>query len=167
MTWIRTTTAMLLALGCLTLGVGCGDEEDEAKVMKVQTAQGEVELRYLDLVVGKGETVKKGDMIVFHYAGWTQAGSKLPGSRDHGKPANLVIGVWRPGEPGLIGWHEGIPGMKVGGKRKLFIPPELAYKDKGSPDQMVKPNAKVVYEIEVLKIITNPDERDPDFFNSD
>jgi len=130
---MRPIAAAALTIGCLTVLAGCGDEEDDAKEINVATPKGQVVLRYVDLVPGKGETVSKGDVIRFHYAGWTRAGYRLPGR------------------------HEGIPGMKVGGKRKLFIPPELGYKDQGSPDGQVKPNTKLIYEIEVLKILTDPD----------
>jgi peptidylprolyl isomerase len=150
---MRTIAAASLTIGCLTLLAGCGDEEDDAKEINVATPKGQVALRYVDLVLGKGETVKKGDVIRFHYAGWTRAGYRLSGSHDKGKPATLIVGTGQ----GLLGWHEGIPGMKVGGKRKLFIPPELGFKDQGSPDGQVQPNAKLTYEIEVLKILTDPD----------
>lgn len=158
---MRALTVLLTA-GCLTLLVGCGDEEDDAKEMTVETRTGPVVLRYNDLEPGKGEPVKKGDMILFHYTGWTQGGSKLHSSHDKGKAARLTVGDTKSG---LIGWHEGVVGMKAGGKRKLFIPPELAFKDQGSPDGKVKPNAKVVYELEVVKIIANPDEVDLDFLD--
>jgi peptidylprolyl isomerase len=151
-----------MAAGFLTLLAGCGDEEDDAKEMDITTARGKVVMRYLDLAEGKGAKVQKGDRVVFHYAGWTHNGSKLPGSYESGKPASLVVGKL---DRGLIGWHEGMAGMKVGGKRKLFIPAELAFKDQGSPDGRVKANAKVIYEIEVLKILADRDDFDPDFPN--
>jgi len=66
-----------------------------------------------------------------------------------------IVGRARAGRS-LLGWHEGIPGMKEGGKRKLFIPPELAYKDQGSPDGSVKPGAKVIYLIEIAAIVNEP-----------
>jgi peptidylprolyl isomerase len=156
-------TRMLLAastsLACLTLLAGCGDEEDNAKEITVPTANGDVVLRYIDVVQGDGKTVKKGDHIRIFYTGWTEGGARLPGNIEKGQPSKMVVGKGQ----GLLGWHAGIPGMKVGGKRKLFIPPELGYKDKGSEDGRVKPNAKVIYEIEVVEIITNPDPDEIDF----
>jgi FKBP-type peptidyl-prolyl cis-trans isomerase len=159
---IRKMIAALAAVGCLTMLVGCGDEEDSAKEITVFTDQGQVVMRYIDVVEGKGETVKKGDIIRFHYTGWTQGGYKFESSRDKGVEPKMEVG--NKGR-GLIGWHEGIPGMKVGGMRKLFIPAQLAFKDQGSvdnngrPDGRVKPNMKVTYEIEVLKITNDLDSR--------
>ena len=152
---MRTMIAALAAVGCLTVLVGCGDEEDDAKEINVVTPKGQVVMRYIDLVEGKGETVKKGDIIVFHYTGWTRGGYKIHSSHDKGTAPAMKVGEGQ----GLLGWHHGIPGMKVGGKRKLFIPAELGWKDKGSPDGMVKPNTKLTYEIEVLKITDNLDDR--------
>jgi peptidylprolyl isomerase len=155
---LRTMTAALVAIGSLTLLAGCGDEEDEAKELTVQTRTGPVVLRYLDIEPGKGATIKKGDTVLFHYTGWTN-GNKIDSSYDKGKPARMEIG-WTPGATGLVGWHEGIVGMKVGGKRKLFIPPELGYKDQGSPDGRVKPNAKMVYEIVIVRIAAEDEDID-------
>jgi FKBP-type peptidyl-prolyl cis-trans isomerase len=155
---IRTTMTALLAGGCLILFAGCGDEEDGAKEIIVSTPKGDVVMRYIDLVPGTGKVIKKGDWIRIHYTGWSEGGSRLPGSYEKGQPPKMLVGKGQ----GLLGWHEGIPGMKVGGKRKLFIPPELAFKDKGGLDGRVKPNAKVIYEIEVVDIITNPEDLDED-----
>jgi peptidylprolyl isomerase len=154
---MRTMIAALTAVGCLTVLVGCGDEDDDAKEINVVTPKGQIVMRYIDLVEGKGEIVKKGDIIRFHYTGWTRGGYKIHSSHDKKKRATMKVG---DPESGLLGWHHGIPGMKVGGKRKLFIPAELGFKDKGSPDGTVKPNTKLTYEIEVHKIVDNPD--DPD-----
>jgi FKBP-type peptidyl-prolyl cis-trans isomerase len=152
---MRTMMAVLLAAGCLTVLAGCGDEEDDAKEITVVTAKGPVVLKYIDVVEGKGATVKSGDIISFHYTGWTRGGYKIHSSHDKGKPAKMKVGEGQ----GLLGWHHGIPEMKVGGKRKLFIPPELGFKDQGSPDGAVKPNTKLTYEIEVLKILDDLDDQ--------
>src|SRR5262245_26412864 len=82
-----------------------------------------VKLRYYDLTEGEGDAVKKGDAIEVHYTIWLNDGTKVDSSHDRKKPFTVAIGT------GLVikGWDEGIPGMKIGGKRFLVIPPELAY----------------------------------------
>src|SRR5436309_2030433 len=103
---LRPATAAF-ALGCVCLLAGCPDEGDHERV--VQTKDGPVAMRYSDLEVGKGEEVKKGDIVLVHYTGTLESGTKFASSHDRGKP------LWAKLVPGkaLIGWYEGIPGMKV------------------------------------------------------
>jgi FKBP-type peptidyl-prolyl cis-trans isomerase len=153
----RALVCAAVGLACSCLVVGCGDDEEAgAKELKVYTPKGQVVMRYLDLVEGKGETVKKLDAIEVHYTGWTTGGTKFDSSYDRFKPFPVVIGAGKV----IKGWDEGIPGMKVGGKRKLFIPGALAYGEQGTPDGRIKPNAKLIFEVEVLKIIP-PDQFQP------
>jgi peptidylprolyl isomerase len=152
---LHASIALLLA-GCLALVSGCSDDEQGVNEIKVPIDKGLAVMRYTDLVEGKGETVKKFDVVEVHYTGWTQGGYKFDSSHDHGKPFQTIIGARQV----IQGWDEGIPGMKVGGKRKLFIPSELAYGDKGTPDGKIKPRAKLTFEVEVLKIL-KPGEFDP------
>ena len=105
------------------------------------------ELKVEDLVVGKGPVVKNGDTISVHYVGSLLDGTKFDASRDHGnQPFTLTI-------PGRVidGWNKGIPGMRVGGKRKLTIPPQMGYGPRGSPPR-IPPNATLVFEIELVEI---------------
>jgi hypothetical protein len=105
------------------------------------------QLKIDDLVVGKGPEVKNGDTISVHYVGTLLDGTKFDASRDHGnQPFTLQI-------PGRVieGWNKGIPGMRVGGKRKLTIPPQMAYGPRGSPPR-IPPNATLVFEIELMEI---------------
>jgi FKBP-type peptidyl-prolyl cis-trans isomerase len=147
--------ALLLA-GCLALVSGCSYDDQGVNEIKVPTDKGLAVLRYTDLVEGKGETVKKFDVVEVHYTGWTRGGYKFDSSLDRGKPFQTIIGARQV----IQGWDEGIPGMKVGGKRKLFIPSELAYGDRGTPDGKIKPGAKLTFEVEVLRIL-KPGEFDP------
>lgn len=98
-----------------------------------------------DLVVGKGEEVKPGANIKVHYKGTiAQTGVKFDSSYDRGEPIDLSLS-------GVIkGWVEGVPGMKVGGKRRLIIPSELGYGAQGSAD--IPANSDLVFEIELLAI---------------
>ena len=128
---------------------GCGDENTGDNEIKVYTPRGQVTMTYTDLVVGTGETVKKGDTVDVHYTGKLTSGKKFDSSLDRGKPFR----VENVGSANVIkGWNEGIPGMKVGGKRMLYIPYELAYGEEGMPPA-IPPRAKLVFEVEVLKIV--------------
>lgn len=99
-----------------------------------------------DIEVGSGKEVKSGDTIVIHYTGFLQNGTKFDSSVDRGTPFTTRIGV---GEV-IQGWDEGVIGMKVGGKRKLIIPPSLGY----GPQQVgpIPPNSTLVFEVELLEI---------------
>ena len=106
-------------------------------------------LKYEDLVEGTGAVAKAGDQVEVHYTGWLTNGTKFDSSRDGGKPFPFQLGK---GEV-IKGWDEGVAGMKEGGKRKLWIPPEMAYGARGYPPD-IPPNAELVFEVELLKIRT-------------
>src|SRR5262249_16531594 len=127
---IRVTLPLLAsALVCLIL-TGCGSK-----------------LEIEDLKEGTGPAAKAGDKIEVHYTGKLTNGKKFDSSYDHpGKePLSLRLGA---GEV-IKGWDQGLVGMKVGGKRKLTIPPHLAYGEKGYPPD-IPPNAVLVFEVEMV-----------------
>ncbi len=102
-------------------------------------------LKYVDLVVGTGPDVKQGDHVSVNYLGKLIDGTKFDASADHGGQFPYVQGV-----SALIpGWTEGTSTMKVGGKRKLIIPPQLGYGMQGAGD-VIPPNATLVLEIELV-----------------
>jgi FKBP-type peptidyl-prolyl cis-trans isomerase len=104
-------------------------------------------LQYQELVVGSGPEAKPGDTVSVHYTGWLEDGTKFDSSLDRGQPLPFTIG-----QGGVIpGWEEGVAGMQVGGKRKLVIPPELAYGPQGYPG-VIPPNATLTFEVELLQI---------------
>ena len=103
-----------------------------------------------DIVVGTGQTVQAGDTITAHYTGWLADGTQFDSSVG-GAPFTATLKTATAAEPGLIaGWVEGIPGMQPGGKRRLVIPPELAYGEAGRSG--IPPNATLTFEIELLSI---------------
>jgi peptidylprolyl isomerase len=110
----------------------------------ITTASG---LKYIDLELGIGDRiVKAGDQISIHYVGTLENGTKFDSSLDRGTPFETMIGV---GEV-IKGWDEGVQGMKVEGKRKLIIPPNLGY---GSQDMgVIPPNSTLIFEV-TLKAI--------------
>jgi peptidylprolyl isomerase len=133
--------AGVLALAVPTLGFAhC------AKCTKpIQTPSG---LSYTDIKVGEGKSPEKGQMVTVHYTGWLKQGEvKFDSSLDRGKPFEFEIGEKRV----IPGWDEGVATMKVGGKRKLIIPADLAYGAQGVPGA-IPPNATLVFEVELLGI---------------
>jgi FKBP-type peptidyl-prolyl cis-trans isomerase len=111
----------------------------------VKTASG---LVYWDIRVGNRDLVaKEGSHVRVHYTGWLTNGKKFDSSVDAGKPFDFTIGN---GEV-IKGWEEGITGMRVGGKRQLRIPPDLAYGAEGSPPD-IPPNATLIFDVQLLGV---------------
>jgi len=108
-------------------------------------------LQYWDIKVGTGEVAKDGDHVKVHYTGWLTTGKKFDSSVDAHQPFDFTIGK---GEV-IKGWDEGVTGMKVGGKRQLRIPPELAYGESGY-EKVIPPNATLVFDIQLLSILPKP-----------
>jgi FKBP-type peptidyl-prolyl cis-trans isomerase FkpA len=100
-----------------------------------------------DLVVGKGRGANAGDDIVVHYVGWLVSGQQFDSSRARRDPLDFALGA---GDV-IKGWDQGIEGMRVGGKRRLTIPAELAYGDQGCGG-VIPPQATLVFEVELLEI---------------
>ncbi len=100
-----------------------------------------------DLVVGKGAEATKGDKVKVHYVGTLTSGTEFDSSRKHNEPFNFQIGA---GDV-IKGWDQGVPGMKVGGKRKLTVPASLGYGSRGSPP-VIPANATLLFEIELLEV---------------
>ena len=106
-------------------------------------------LKYTDTVVGTGATPQTGQTVSVHYTGTLVNGTKFDSSYDH--PGQQPL-EFKLGTPGIIqGWNEGIATMKVGGKRKLTIPPALAYKNLGKPPQ-IPPNATLIFDVELMGV---------------
>ena len=104
-------------------------------------------LRVTDIEVGSGPEAVAGQTVVVHYRGTLENGKQFDASYDRGKPFTFPLGRGQV----IKGWDEGVQGMKVGGKRKLVIPPELGYGTRGAGG-VIPPNATLIFEVELLDI---------------
>ena len=104
-------------------------------------------LKIEDLVVGDGNEATKGSTVSVHYTGTLTDGKKFDSSLDRGKPFGFQIGAGRV----IQGWEQGVAGMKVGEKRKLTIPSDLAYGSRGFPP-VIPPDSTLVFEVELLSV---------------
>jgi len=107
-----------------------------------------------EIIVGTGQEAKSGDTVIMNYIGWLEEpgqpenkGEKFDSSVDRGIPFETQIGVGHV----IKGWDQGVPGMKVGGKRKLTIPSDLGYGEKGA-GLVIPPLATLIFEVELLRI---------------
>jgi peptidylprolyl isomerase len=133
----KTIFILLIAL---LLG-GCTKEMTN---QEVTTPSG---LKYTDEKTGDGAEPKSGQTVTVHYTGTLQDGTKFDSSKDRNQPFKFVIGVGQV----IKGWDEGVMSMKVGGKRKLTIPPELGYGSRGAGG-VIPPNSTLIFEVELLDV---------------
>ena len=98
-----------------------------------------------DVVVGDGAEACAGQTVSVHYTGWLTNGTKFDSSKDRDEPFEFELG----GRRVIAGWDEGVQGMKIGGTRKLTIPPDLGYGARGAGG-VIPPNATLVFEVELL-----------------
>jgi FKBP-type peptidyl-prolyl cis-trans isomerase FkpA len=101
-----------------------------------------------DIVEGAGVTAAAGHTVSVHYTGWLTNGNKFDSSKDRNDPFEFALGARQV----IAGWDEGVQGMKVGGTRKLTIPPGLGYGARGAGG-VIPPNATLVFEVELLEIL--------------
>ena len=121
---------------------GCSKKENSSG--EITTPSG---LKYSDIIVGTGESPLPGQIVTIHYTGTLLDGKKFDSSRDRMTPYSFTLGYGQT----LAGWEEGVVTMKVGGKRRLVTPPNLAYGSTGV-GKVIPPNATVLFEIELLDV---------------
>ena len=161
--------ALVAGLGLVaTVATACGDDGEEATATPsasltpsvsgteaaggppavsgepTTTASG---LQFIDVEVGGGASPQTGQTVVVHYTGWLVDGTKFDSSVDRGQPLSFIIGTGKV----IKGWDEGVATMKVGGKRRLIIPPELGYGATGYPG-VIPGNAQLIFDVELIEI---------------
>lgn len=104
-------------------------------------------LKYVDEIVGNGVSPIKGQTVTVHYTGRLENGTKFDSSVDRGQPFKFTIGVGQV----IKGWDEGVSTMKVGGKRKLIISPDLGYGARGAGNA-IPPNSTLIFDVELLGV---------------
>jgi hypothetical protein len=148
---------LFLAFGVLQAscsGMNVEDKKDEKQkepgspVKPEHVKKTDSGLKYADLKTGDGAEAKAGKTVRVHYTGWLKNGKKFDSSLDSNEPFEFELGA----RSVIKGWDEGVAGMKVGGKRKLYIPPELGYGKRGTPDGAIPPNADLIFEVELLAV---------------
>src|ERR1051325_11479092 len=101
-------------------------------------------LKYIEETVGNGPAIQSGQNVSVHYTGWLTNGTKFDSSRDRGQPFQFPVGAGRV----IRGWDEGVASMKIGGKRRLIVPPGLGYGAQGIGP--IPPNSTLIFDVEAL-----------------
>ena len=101
----------------------------------------------MDVTKGAGRRGPAGRTATVHYTGWLPDGKKFDSSRDRNEPFSFTIGAQQV----IAGWDEGVAGMRVGGRRKLVIPPDLGYGAAGAPPD-IPPNSTLVFDVELMDV---------------
>lgn len=144
--WI-IQAALLLSLSSGSIAADNQEIKKETKNMAEQTVTTESGLTYLDMTVGTGRLAELGDTASVHYTGWLADGKKFDSSVDRKEPFSFRLGAGQV----IKGWDEGVMGMKIGGKRKLTIPPQLGYGARGTGG-VIPPNATLTFDVELLDL---------------
>ena len=158
MKYIKFMSVVLIVVSVVVMAA-CGGgsdtktEQDETVTSTVTIPEDgvittESGLQYIEIEEGEGLKVKPGDLVEVHYTGTLEDGTKFDSSLDRGEPFEFIVGVGQV----IEGWEQGLPGMKVGGKRKLTIPSSMGYGEMGSPPT-IPGNAGLIFEIELIEII--------------
>ena len=108
------------------------------------------ELKVTDTVVGTGKEIARGALVFVQYEGFLEDGTKFDSSFDRGKPFQFVFGTGRV----IKGWDQGLVGMKIGGKRTLHVPSELAYGDR-QVGEVIMPYSNLTFNVELLDVLTH------------
>jgi peptidylprolyl isomerase len=138
---------MMKSIALFSLGFLAAVSSAEAAELTTTTSG----LKYKDEVVGSGTTAEKGKKVSVHYTGWLDQqgakGNKFDSSVDRKEPFDFPLGAGMV----IAGWDEGVAGMKIGGKRTLYIPSSLGYGARGAGG-VIPPNATLLFDVELLDV---------------
>lgn len=153
--WIQGIVVLASVSGCFL------KHNDIALAPSIPAASGEMRtmfsLRYIDVATGPGKPAEAGHCFYAHYTGWLVDGKKFDSSHDTTpqgqarKPLSFIQGARQV----IAGWDAGFEGMRVGGKRRLFIPYQLAYGERGRPP-LIPPRAMLVFDVELMDVRDAP-----------
>jgi peptidylprolyl isomerase len=148
---LRRPAALIAPLLPLLLGACAlwrGGERLPAAIPRVDGAlRTQYVMRYVEVAPGTGAPAEPGKVYAVHYTGWLRDGTKFDSSRDRGEPIRFEQGKRRV----IPGWDAGFEGMRVGGRRRFFIPYQLAYGEKGRPPR-IPPKAELIFDVELVGV---------------
>lgn len=150
---MKVLPVLAMCMVCL-LAAACGEQQSPKSAPAAAAVPPPSMLQKTDVVTGTGEGISLGQVAVVHYTGWLydptapeQKGTKFDSSRDRGEPFKFAIGAGQV----IRGWDEGVQGMQPGGQRRLVVPADLGYGDRGAGN-VIPPGATLVFDVELLKI---------------
>lgn len=139
---------VLSVIFVLFLLFSCSKKEEGPFAIPDDAIESKTGLKYVDVKVGSGDAASPNRKIVVHYTGWLlEDGRKFDSSVDKNRPFEFDLGTGSV----ISGWDEGVTGMRVGGKRRLFLPSHLAYGERGIPG-VIPPSATLVFDVELLEV---------------
>lgn len=140
---------LIIILIIIILGIYFLFQNSKDKEQKLNPNTYEIQGMKIEILKeGTGDSSKNGDKVIVHYIGTLESGTKFDSSIDRGTPFSFTLGAGQV----IKGWDLGVLGMKIGEKRKLIIPPNLAYGETGTPGGPIPPNATLIFEVELLSI---------------
>lgn len=153
----RLVPSMLLIAALVALAAGCGAYKSDSPAPATTATPKQVTpkvhklasgLVYEDVEMGAGTMAETGSTVSVHYTGRLTNGTQFDSSHDRGMPYTFQLGAGRV----IQGWEQGIKGMRLGGKRRLTIPPDLGYGATGYGGGLIPPNATLDFDIELLEV---------------
>lgn len=143
--WLAGLLVLLYAAACDSPTSPSGPPQVTGDTITLESG-----LKYIEVRTGAGAVASVGDSVAVHYTGWLEDGTRFDTSREGNRgPIEFRVGTTRI----IRGWSEGMPGLRVGGKRRLIIPPGLAYGAQGNPPA-IPPNATLIFDVELMRIFT-------------